>query len=1087
MLGRAALLEGLGETAAEILDRFVQERTIVVRRSTRSEADEIAVELVHEALIRTWPRLARWLDQGREETAFVAEAEQAAELWEQRGRRSEELWQGDALDDAWRILRRCATAVPARVERFLVAGREKQTLRQRRRRRFTVAFIGVLALIATVFTLLGVTAQRERARAELQRAEAQLEGARSAFNAGDPLQARAKLRMALETVDSTESRVLWQQLKGIALHWERSFHGMIAGADISPDGNRLAVAWGESLEVIDLYTREATAVVPESGPYMGGVKLADHGRLVLAWTLDETGISWVPERDVVLTTTGSRASAAAACTASANGLVACGRPDGSILLWNGATGEEVTTLSGHGEGVLDIKLSHDGDYLASLGMDQVLRLWDTRSAEVVLSTSHRRQIYPVLAFSPNARLVAAADDQQMVRVWDLAGGSEAAALAGCQSILKAIRFSPDGALLVAAGSGGFVRVWSTSTWQEQATLGGHTNNVTGLAFDTQGTMLASAASREPIRLWDVATWSLRRTLPGHDRKFMALFFSPDDRFLVSAGAGGQLRVWDLRNEQAKQTRTAGHQGTVYALDFSPNGSLLATGGTDGRIRIWETGTGAPVDEFSGQERVVVSVSFSPDGSHLVSAGTGRSIHLWELGEEPTLVRVDRRHQGSVYEVSFSPDGRLLASTTQATTYLIDAFTGERRLQLSRTHHGFVSNDAFSSDSARFTTFGQGNVLQEWDTATGSLLRESRSLPSNGTIEYVPGDTWVAVGTYEGSIYLWDTEHNRLRQVAAVPARINRIDVSPDGDTVGVALANGTARIIDLSTGDSLRLEGHGSETNTIRFSPDGRLVATAGDGGVVRLWHADSGRPYWRAPALLGKPLALLTHQGWRRLDPPGGLLPPPRERWRQSLETDAQLASQSASGELLCVSTYSDSLEIWDTSSDRRTAQLDDVAVRQAVALDTACVVRTEDGQALLVNRAGQKRLLRENAVADLPGELYLRRQLTVAILLGGAQKRPRAGEVLGREVEKTAAAELAARGMRQVLVDHARRRNAEKRGGGLVRVAFDEALGFPGDQGAGGKAPLSTEDLRSAIMELWHGCFPALQSPAVSSFRHV
>ncbi len=38
-----------------------------------------------------------------------------------------------------------------------------------------------------------------------------------------------------------------------------------------------------------------------------------------------------------------------------------------------------------------------------------------------------------------------------------------------------------------------------------------------------------------------------------------------------------------------------------------------------------------------------------------------------------------------------------------------------------------------------------------------------------------------------------------------------------------------------------------------------------------------------------------------------------------------------------------------------------------------------------------------------------------------------------------------VAARGMRRVLVDHARRREAEKRGGGLVRVAFDESLGFP------------------------------------------
>ena len=53
--------------------------------------DVVQFELSHESLVHTWGRLRRWLDEGREESAFLDEISQAATLWAQRGRRQRNL------------------------------------------------------------------------------------------------------------------------------------------------------------------------------------------------------------------------------------------------------------------------------------------------------------------------------------------------------------------------------------------------------------------------------------------------------------------------------------------------------------------------------------------------------------------------------------------------------------------------------------------------------------------------------------------------------------------------------------------------------------------------------------------------------------------------------------------------------------------------------------------------------------------------------------------------------------------------------------------------------------------------------------
>lgn len=111
ILGREAALDGLEASAEQVLRQLLEARLISVKQSV--DEDEVQLELAHESLVNTWGSLRRWIDEGREDLVFLAEVGQAAELWVRRGRQRAELWQGEALQDALRMLKRCTATVPA--------------------------------------------------------------------------------------------------------------------------------------------------------------------------------------------------------------------------------------------------------------------------------------------------------------------------------------------------------------------------------------------------------------------------------------------------------------------------------------------------------------------------------------------------------------------------------------------------------------------------------------------------------------------------------------------------------------------------------------------------------------------------------------------------------------------------------------------------------------------------------------------------------------------------------------------------------------------------------------------------------------
>ena len=162
----------------------------------------------------------------------------------------------------------------------------------------------------------------------------------------------------------------------------------------------------------------------------------------------------------------------------------------------------IDTFTGHTDWVRAVAFAPAGDRLASAGDDGSVRIWDPASGdELQRLTGHTRPVSAV-AFAPAGDRLASAGHDDSVRIWDPASGDELQRLTGGVS---AVAFAPAGDRLASAGHDGSVRIWDPASGDELQRLTGHTDWVSAVAFAPAGDRLASAGYDGSVRIWDPAT------------------------------------------------------------------------------------------------------------------------------------------------------------------------------------------------------------------------------------------------------------------------------------------------------------------------------------------------------------------------------------------------------------------------------------------------------------------------------------------------------------------------------------------------------------------------------------------------------
>ncbi|MEG4506490.1 AAA-like domain-containing protein [Microcoleus sp. F6_B4] len=595
-------------------------------------------------------------------------------------------------------------------------------------------------------------------------------------------------------------------------------------------------------------TAEFNRLLGHSSPVLA-VDVSPDGQLIATGGGDQTAKLWQRDGTLLHTLEHTISSVYALCFTPDSQRLVTSSVDGNIYLWS-REGKLLKTFQGHKAAIWAIAVSPDGERIASASEDSTIRLWSIDGKLLKTLSGHQGAVWGV-AFSPDGNLLASSSTDNTVKVWTLDGElvstleGHSATVWDVEFVLLADKNGTKRPAIVSASADNTVKLWQPGGGAGTGalpllTFSGHSSEVFEVAVNTAGDVIASASADGTINLWK-PDGTLLKTLKGHQSGIRGVSFIPNSQMVVSASDDNTARLWNPTNPFSKVLY--GHGGTIWDVDFSRNGEMLASASSDGSFKLWAR-DGTLLKSFAGNESAVHSVAFLSGASFanpantpiLVTASEDKTIQFWQF--DGTLLKTITGHGAGVWDVSVSPDGRLLASASNDKTVklwnkdgiLLKTFTG---------HRARVYDVDFTPDGQRLVSASSDSTARLWslDGRFSKTLEGHRSPIWKVAIS--PDDRTLATASRDDTIKLWTIDGTLLKTLKGNTRGMMAVDFSPDGQMLVGGGSTGALKLWKTDGTEITTLTGHEGNVWGVAFSPDGKQIASVGDDRTIVLWDVD--------------------------------------------------------------------------------------------------------------------------------------------------------------------------------------------------------------------------------------------------------
>lgn len=281
----------------------------------------------------------------------------------------------------------------------------------------------------------------------------------------------------------------------------------------------------------------------------------------------------------------------------------------------------------------------------------------------------------------------------------------------------------------------------------------------------------------------------------------------------------------------------GDESFTSNIAFSADGQLIATAfvrdsWTNPVIRVWKV-SGQLVYKLQGHISDISDVSFSPDGKLLASSSFGGVIKLWDVasGREIRTLKPSYGFNGAA--MAFSPNGRLLASTA-----CVDSRCEQEDIILWDLGSG-----------AEVSRISMANEL-------------SKELVAHKIFQMAFASDELLIAKLPASITIWNVRTRRLIQLLFFASGYD-MAVSPARQLVA-AKSIDNIMIWRIPSGEEFSSikEGEFGGVISLSFSPDGRFLAggrkyfpNVQDKRFVQIWKVGDKTKGWQVARTLTIPL----------------------------------------------------------------------------------------------------------------------------------------------------------------------------------------------------------------------------------------
>ena len=776
----------------ECVDRLAAARLLTV--------SDGHVEVAHEALFRSWPRLREWLAEDATTRDVARRLTTAAAEWDRDGRDSALLWSGARLSAATDLVARApgeltatevafieASAARLDAERVEAEARARTAQRQNTRLRRLLAGVGVTLAVALLAGALAIVSRNE-ATAQRRTATAQ----RLAADALTRDDLARRVLTAVEAVRSEESPQTVGSLLSVlatagSVIDRVDTRNRMLGLDAATDGGyALATSAFEDLHRIDMVTGQDEVIWSAEGANLQQLKVSPDGRFVAFQNVAigegsvavevvevESGdLVWKikPDMDEVI-------SGGFDFTGRPGELAIALRGGLEVHRFSGAAVDPITIdwprVSEPIEDYIRLHRAFDGHMLLMGSPQRRARLVDLQTGRL----TEVDDVGEIGEVTPDGRKVVSQigrDPGDPVLLVDLTTPDAVPVALPFSASLSAAAFTPDQRTVLLGTESGSIEVVDLEGRRVVDSMGRHFGVVMGLAVSPDGRTAWSAGRDGDIIGWDL-TGARRLPVTGSlPSASTAGTVSADGRIGALWDRGGptvpsRITAVDLRTREVLA-------GPYPPLDVSPNTDNAFTGAItpDGRALVVAMGL-APdnpvtmlqvIEVATGEQRAEVElpwwvhgVDVAPDGRTVVAAGLG-GVAVVDLATGEVIDQRDLppgEFPNRPTSVAISPDGRQVALARNNSVLVLDTATLSEISSWENDRYDHPIAMAWSQDGRTLAFGGTMGRLEFRDVPSATALGAPQDIAAGWVVDlaFSPDGGLLSSVDSDGKVMLWD--------------------------------------------------------------------------------------------------------------------------------------------------------------------------------------------------------------------------------------------------------------------------------------------------------------------------------------------
>ncbi|MBY5904156.1 TIR domain-containing protein [Rhizobium leguminosarum] len=847
---RVAVKRQLPAETWPLVEHLVDQRLLV---SGKREDGEPTVEVSHEAVLRNWGLLGRWIAEEREALVQTDAVERAAADWraavaqemdslllhrEQRLAIAEKLLSRPDFakrigPDSRAYLAACRLAETQRLDREheetkrQLRDTEKIAEQQRKVSRLTI--IGAVLMMA--FGVVAFFAWQLSNESGMQRNIALRSGS---------------LRLA-EVAKTAIRRYDYSYAAAIALE-------AVPDPGRNIDRPPVSAAYAVLAQAFAGVLPEAGESIKHGGAISSAAFSHDSKRLITA-SDDKTARLWDVATAAPIGKTMEHSDKVSSATFSPDGASVATISDDTMQLWNAATGEPIGKAMKHNGKVRDpsYEYSKIGTAIFGPGGSTVLtvllhtvRLWDCATGAPIGEARKLQGSIDSVILSPDGKRAFNVSSDGTGKLWDAASETSIVKEVRSEEPITWAAFSPDGRRIVTISADASTQVWDVATGRPVGKPVKHDGPINSVAISPDGGRVLTVFEDTTARIWDVTTGAIGEAI-NHGRPISSAAFSPDSRRIVTVsheatGKGPNVaEVWDATSGTLIGGRIE-HEAPISWAGFSPDSGRILTISEDATARVWDATTGAPIGKVMKHDGLISSATFSPDGERILTASEDATARVWDAMTGAPIGKA-MKHDGPISSADYSRDGRRILTASERTAQVWDADT-DMPLGAAMIHENpwievGIGSGAFSPDGSRLATIS-ADTVKLWDGKTGTPIGAMEHTKPVNSVAFSPDSKLIVTASTDTTARVWDAMTGApIGSAMKHGGPIDSVSFSSGGQRILTASdEDATARVWDATTGAPI---GKVIESVSFAaFSPDGSSVITASD-DIVQLWHASTG------------------------------------------------------------------------------------------------------------------------------------------------------------------------------------------------------------------------------------------------------